>query len=264
MKNTHGLYVNRTLGSYEKTPPWYLTLQFFLLYTQDMEKTSAPLRWWDWTSVVLLFLLLQTIASRLVATTWTPFLYLTQTATYMAFAVGTALGYSQFSARLTKWLSFVYMVIMLPLQWTLMIDQNTSLEEQLMSVAGRLYYSTSDFFARRPVDDPIFFVVIMTFTFWFISSWASFTLVRNQNYLGAVIPSAFKITTTFRRVVCGLSLSLPSWRFYYWGDYTSCRTVKPGASDACSFPRITAWSYRAVWRSPQDCSFSYHGRCRPP
>jgi hypothetical protein len=63
-----------------------------------MEKTSAPVRWWDWTSVVLLFLLLQTIASRLVATTWTPFLYLTQTATYMAFAVGTALGYSHFSS----------------------------------------------------------------------------------------------------------------------------------------------------------------------
>jgi hypothetical protein len=158
-----------------------------------MEKTSAPVRWWDWTSVVLLFLLLQTIASRLVATTWTPFLYLTQTAAYMAFAVGTALGYSHFSPRVTKWLSLAYMVIMLPLQWTLMIDQDTSLEEQLMSVAGRLYFSTSDFFARRPVDDPIFFVVVMTFTFWFISSWASFALVRKQNYLGAVIPSTIGI-----------------------------------------------------------------------
>jgi transglutaminase-like putative cysteine protease len=33
----------------------------------------------------------------------------------------------------------------------------------------------------------------MTFTFWFISSWAGFTLVRNQNYLGAIIPSAIGI-----------------------------------------------------------------------
>ncbi len=82
------------------------------------------------------------------------------------------------------------MVIMVPLQWTLMIEQNTSLEEQLTSVAGRLFFSTSDFFARRPVDDPLFFVVIMTLVFWFISSWAGFTLVRNQNYLGAVLPSA--------------------------------------------------------------------------
>jgi len=155
-----------------------------------MEKTSAPVRWWDWASIALLFFLLETVAARLVATTWTPFLYLTQTATYIAFVVGTALGYSRFSRRVSEWLSAVYMVIMLPLQWTLMIEQNTSLEEQLTSVAGRLFFSTSDFFARRPVDDPLFFVVIMTLVFWFIGSWAGFTLVRNQNYLGAVLPSA--------------------------------------------------------------------------
>jgi transglutaminase-like putative cysteine protease len=155
-----------------------------------MEKTSTPARWWDWASLALLFFLLETVASRLVATTWTPFLYLTQTATYIAFVTGTSLGYSRFSVRISQWLSFFYMLIMLPLQWTLMIDQNTSLEEQLTSVAGRLFFSTSDFLARRPVEDPLFFVVIMTLAFWFISAWAGFTLVRNQNYLGAVLPSA--------------------------------------------------------------------------
>lgn len=158
-----------------------------------MQKTSTPVRWWDWTSIVLLFLLLETFASRLVATTWTPFLYLAQTASYMAYVLGLALAYSSFSPRVTRWLSVGYMVMLLPLQWTLMIDQNASLEEQLSSVAGRLFYSTSDFLARRPVEDPLFFVVVMTLTFWFISSWAGFRLVRNQHYLGAVIPSAIGI-----------------------------------------------------------------------
>ena len=170
-----------------------------------MEKTSTPVRWWDWVSLVLLFLMVEILASRLVATTWTPFLYLTQTAAYIAYVVGIALGYSSFPRRLAQWLSFLYMGIMLPLQWTLMIDQNTSLEEQIFSVAGRLYYSTSDFIARRPVDDPLFFVVVMTFTFWFISSWAGFTLVRNQNYLGAVIPAAIGILIiqNYDRVAAG-------------------------------------------------------------
>jgi transglutaminase-like putative cysteine protease len=158
-----------------------------------MEKTSSPVRWWDWASVILLFFLLQTLASRLVATTWTSYLYLAQTASYIAYVVGIALGYSTFSPRIARWLSFGYMIMMLPLQWTLMIDQNTSLEEQLSSVAGRLFYSTSDFLARKPVEDPMFFVVIMTFAFWLISSWAGFTLVRNQHYLGAVLPSAIGI-----------------------------------------------------------------------
>lgn len=160
-----------------------------------MEKTSTPTRWWDWASLALLFVLLETVASRLVATTWTPFLYLTQTSTYIAFVTGTALGFSRFSARVSRWLSLCYMILMLPLQWTLMIDQNTSLEEQLSSVAGRLFFSISDFLGRRDVEDPLFMVVILTIAFWFISSWAGFTLVRNQNYLAAVLPCAIGFMT---------------------------------------------------------------------
>ena len=145
--------------------------------------------------MALLFVLLEIVASRLVATNWTPFLYLAQTSTYIAFVVGMALGYSQFSRRVSQWLSLLFLILMLPLQWTLMIDQNVSLEGQLTSVAGRLFFSTADFFARRDVEDPLFFVIIMTLAFWFISSWAGFALVRNQNYLAAVLPCAIGFMT---------------------------------------------------------------------
>jgi len=155
-----------------------------------MEKSPAPGHWWDWPAVALLFILLQTVAARLVATSWTPFLFLTQTCAYIGFVVGTALGYSQFHRRTVRWLTFFYMLIMLPLQWTLVIDQQVSLEEQLASVAGRLYFSTSDLFAGRPVEDPFFFVAIMTVAFWIISSSAGFQLTRHQHYLAAVLPSA--------------------------------------------------------------------------
>ncbi len=147
-------------------------------------------RWWDWAAAGLHFVLLETVASRLVATTWTPFLYFIQTFTYMGFVIGTALGYSTFQRRTVRWLTFFYMLIMLPLQWTLIIEQEVSLEEKLLSVGGRLFFSTSDFLARRPVDDPIFFIAVMSIAFWIISSWAGFALVRNQNYLGAVLPAA--------------------------------------------------------------------------
>ncbi len=155
-----------------------------------MEKSPAQSRWWDWAAIALLFVLLQTVAARLVSTSWTPFLYLTQTCTYIGYVVGTALGYSQFQRRTVRWLTFFYMLIMLPLQWTLVIDQQVSLEEQLGSVAGRLFFSTSDFLAKRPVEDPFFFVAIMTIAFWIISSSAGFQLTRRQNYLAAVLPSA--------------------------------------------------------------------------
>ncbi len=159
-----------------------------------MEKLHTPQsRWWDWAAVALHFILLETVASRLVATGWTPFLYLIQTFTYTGFVIGIALGYSTFHRGTTRWLSFFYMLILLPLQWTLVIDQSASLEEQLLSVGGRLFFSTSDFLARRPVDDPLFFVAVMSIAFWIISSWAGFTLVRNQDYLGAVLPAAIGI-----------------------------------------------------------------------
>jgi transglutaminase-like putative cysteine protease len=156
-----------------------------------MEKLHIPQsRWWDWAAIGLHFILLETVASRLVATTWTPFLYLIQTFTYMGFVIGTALGYSTFPRRTVRWLTFVYMLILLPLQWTLIIDQHASLEEQFASVGGRLFFATADFFARQPVEDPIFFVALMSIAFWIISSGAGFTLVRNQNYLGAILPAA--------------------------------------------------------------------------
>lgn len=158
------------------------------MYTSRMQKSSS--RWWDWTSVTLLFLLVETSASRLVSTSWTEYLYLGQTAAYIAFTVGAALGYSRFSKRASRWISFLYMLLYLPLLWTLLIDQKASLEEQFLSVGGRLYLAFADFFARRPVEDPIFFISLITLGFWVIGASAAFQLVRRQNFLTAVLPSA--------------------------------------------------------------------------
>lgn len=163
------------------------------MYTFSMQKSSQTLRWWDWSSVFLLFLLLETVATRLVTTNWTPFLFLGQTLTYFGFLIGTVLGYTRFSPRAARWISFLYMVILIPLQWTLIIDQSASLEEQLLSVGGRLIFSFGEFFARRPVEDPLFFIALVTLAFWIISSSAGFRLVRQQNYLMAVIPSAIAL-----------------------------------------------------------------------
>lgn len=160
------------------------------MYTSNVQSSKGIPRWWDWTSVALLFLMVETSASRLVATNWTEFLFLGQTMAYIGYTVGTALGYSRFKVRIARWISFLYMVVFLPLQWTLVIDQKTSLEEQFTSLGGRLYFSYSDFFAGRPVEDPIFFITLITLGFSIVGASAGFWLVRRQNYLAAVLPSA--------------------------------------------------------------------------
>src|SRR5260221_9802274 len=146
------------------------------LYTQMMEKQQTQSRWWDWPATALLFILLQVLASRLITTSWTSNLSFVQTSTSMGFVLGLALGYSQFKRRTARWISLGYMVIMLPLIWIRVIDKQVELDERLLSVGGRLLYSISEFFARRPVEDPLFFVAIMCVTFWIISASAGFNL----------------------------------------------------------------------------------------
>lgn len=163
------------------------------MYTSKMQNTSGTTRWWDWISIAILFILVETSASRLVITNWTQFLFLGQTVAYIGFTVGTALGYTGFSRRLSRWISFLYMIVFLPLQWTLVIDQTASLEEQFLSVGGRLFFSYTDFFAGRPVEDPLFFITFITLGFWIIGASAGFQLVRRQDYLAAVIPSAIAL-----------------------------------------------------------------------
>ena len=158
-----------------------------------MEKFPERNRWWDWYSVFLLLLLLHTLAARLVITSWTPYLHLTQSIASIGVVIGLAAGYSNFRRRTARWLSFFYMILMLPLLWTLVIDQDVSLEEQFASVGGRLLFSFTEFVSRRPVEDPLFFVSIMTILFWVISASAGFQLTRRQNFLAVILPSAIGI-----------------------------------------------------------------------
>ena len=108
----------------------------------------------------------------------------------MGIIIGLALGYSQFKPRTARWISFGYMVMMLPVIWIRVIDAQVELDERLLSIGGRLVFSFGEFFARRPVEDPLFFISIMSVAFWVISASAGFHLTRHQNFLAVVLPSA--------------------------------------------------------------------------
>ena len=158
-----------------------------------MKKSPAQPYWWDWPAIILLFILIYTLASRLFITDWTPFLNFIQASVTLGMIIGLALGYSQFKPKTARWISFGYMVMMLPVIWIRVIDERVELDERLLSVGGRLLFSFGEFFARRPVEDPLFFVAIMSVTFWVISASAAFNLTRHQNFLAVVLPSAIGI-----------------------------------------------------------------------
>ena len=212
------------------------------------------------------FLLLQTVASRLVATTWTPFLYLIQTFTYIGFVIGTALGYSRFQRRHCTLADFLLHADHAAAAMdTGQSTRNVSWRSNSLSVAGRCTSSTSDFLARRPVDDPLFFVAIMSIAFWIISSWAGFTLVRNQNYLGAVLPAAIGLLiiqdydnisrepSLVSGFVCFLALLLLG-RLQFLQNKGSWRARHIFLSPDNSFDLTSSMAVM-----PQGCSSLWHG-----
>jgi transglutaminase-like putative cysteine protease len=155
-----------------------------------MKNSQAQPYWWDWPAVTLLLILIYTLASRLLITDWTEYLNFTQISATFGMVIGLALGYSQFRPATARWLSFAYMVMLLPIIWIRVIDEEVAVDERLLSVGGRLVFSFGEFFARRDVNDPLFFVAIMSVVFWVISASAAFYLIRHQNFLAIVLPSA--------------------------------------------------------------------------
>ena len=160
------------------------------MYTQQMEKASVPTRQsWDWPSAILLFLMVQVAASRLVITRWTPYLFFTQTLSAFAVVLGLALGTSRFRPRTVRWLAWLYSLVILPWQMVAAVDAEAEFSERLAAVGGRLWFSLAEFFARKPVEDNLFFVALVSLGFWIIGLTAGYALARHNNILGAILPA---------------------------------------------------------------------------
>jgi transglutaminase-like putative cysteine protease len=150
------------------------------------ETTRRP---WDWSLAILLFLLVQVAAARLVITGWTPYLFFTQTLSAFSVALGLALGYSWFGPRAVRWLAFIYSVVLLPWQMTVAVEADASFSERLASIGGRMWFSLGQFLARKPVQDGLFFVAIVSLAFWIVGMAAAYSLARHNNTLAAIIPA---------------------------------------------------------------------------
>ncbi len=155
-----------------------------------MEKSpDATRRQWDWPSAILVFLMVQVAASRLVITDWTSYLYFTQTLAAFGVVLGLALGYSRFRTRTVRWLAWLYSLVILPWQMLPAVDAEAPYAERLAIVGGRLLFSAGQFFTRKPVEDPLFFVALVSLGFWIIALTAGYALARNNNTLGVLVPA---------------------------------------------------------------------------
>jgi transglutaminase-like putative cysteine protease len=152
---------------------------------------KSPARDWDWLSAVLLFLLLQITAGRLIVTNWAPFLYSASIMVALGVSLGMALGISRFKPSMVAWLAIDYSVMLIPWEWTGVIQNaiNSNYPEQILILVSRLAVALGQFIQRKAVSDTFLFVAFVTLILWLISIAAGYWLMRHENLAVAVIPS---------------------------------------------------------------------------
>src|SRR5512142_251679 len=151
-----------------------------------MEK--APAHKWDWLTAILLFLLLQVSAARLVTTNWAPYLYFSETLAALGTILGLALGASRFRRRGLFWLTFLYTLVVVPWQLS-SASEEEQLLDRLVHVGRILSVSLGQFMQRQPVKESLFFVSFVALVFWLLCILAGFAVARNGTILVGIIPA---------------------------------------------------------------------------
>ncbi|MBC8336149.1 MAG: transglutaminase domain-containing protein, partial [Anaerolineales bacterium] len=168
-----------------------LTINALLLYTQRMQKSFT--RWRDIPAIILFAMILFTSSARLVSTDWTPDLEVARNVSLLSLLLGLALGISRLKKFGVILLTLSFSILIVPWQLLSIIDQKHLLITRITKGSSRLLSGFNQLAERQPVDDHIFFIMLMVMVFWFTGLYASYVFVRYQNIIAALFPSTLII-----------------------------------------------------------------------
>jgi transglutaminase-like putative cysteine protease len=161
--------------------------QFDSAGEESFMETNRLNHMWDWPSVVLTIVLVQTAAARLTITDWVPSLYIPQTLSLLAVILGLALGFSNFSHRQVFWAVIAYGVFLVPMQLLTGAERSESYYADLINLFWRLIKSLDLFIQNKPVDDKLFFVMFTSICFWIVGAYAGYHLTRHASVLKVIL-----------------------------------------------------------------------------
>ncbi len=149
-------------------------------------RQTAP-RQWDWYTAILLVAIVYTTVVRLSITNWTRELGYVESVAVLGTILGLALGISRFEGRIVGWLTSAYTVILVSWQMTRVGSGEMSTLEQLTSSGERLALAFGQLLATKRIEDPIFFITLMSILFWAIGVYCGYRLMRDRRLLGVLI-----------------------------------------------------------------------------
>ncbi len=159
----------------------------------NLPAKKTNVRWGDWLSAILLIIILQIAAGRLVATLWTKDLTLVQVTTLIGTLLGLALGKSIFKRIWVVFLAVSYGIILIPWQLGLTLDIEATWRERLQVLGVRLDVVLQELLTRKPVTDNILFLLLMAILFWSLSVYAGLVLLREANPWKVIIPGGITV-----------------------------------------------------------------------
>jgi len=156
---------------------------------QRTPRVAPEGRFWDWFCAILVLLMLQVSAVRLLITDWAPALYYTETSVAFGAVLGLALGYSFYGRRGVGILSLLYTIAVLPLHLAGIANMEAPLPDRLANLGGRLWDSLLQLGVGKPVEDTLLFVAFMSVVYWLLGLSAGFYLTRHKNALAIIVPT---------------------------------------------------------------------------
>ena len=151
-----------------------------------MKQTALPRRW-DWYAAILLVALAYTAAVRLSITNWTRELGYVEGVVVLGTLLGLALGYSRFGGRMVALLAGGYTLAQTGWQLTRVADPQLGLLDQLANGIARLAVTFGQLLDGKKIDDPIFFLAVVSLLFWGIGLSSGYGLVRGQRLFAILV-----------------------------------------------------------------------------
>lgn len=160
--------------------------------TQPSNKTKP--RWGDWLSSLLLVILMQVAAGRLVATNWTKDLGFVQVVALFGSLLGLTLGLSVFKRFWVVFFTIAYGVLLIPWQLGLTLEvEDVTWLDRLNFLQVRMTMVLQELLARQSVTDSILFLLAMAALFWVLSVVSGIVLMREGNPWKVIIPGGITI-----------------------------------------------------------------------
>ena len=153
----------------------------------EIKKTHN--RRWDLLSAILLIIVMQIAAARLVATLWTLDLNLVLVITFLGTILGLALGKSIFKRFWVVLFALAYGSIVIAWQFGLTLDPEIKWRDRMINIWGRLAVVIQELLTRKAITDNLLFLLLMAILFWTLSIYAGVVLLRETNPWKVVIPA---------------------------------------------------------------------------